>query len=76
MARRRESDSVIDRPLGSVEEPDGASQLTAAQRPQPTTEEIAQRAYEIYQSRGGTDGQDIEDWLEAERQLKRGLQTE
>ena len=31
---------------------------------------VAKRAYEIYQNRGGTDGADLDDWLEAERQLK------
>ena len=30
---------------------------------------IRQRAYEIYIARGGEDGQDTNDWLEAERQL-------
>jgi hypothetical protein len=35
----------------------------------PTTEEIAIRAYEIYQSRGATDGGDIGDWLQAEQEL-------
>ena len=33
---------------------------------------IARRAYEIYQNRGGYDGADLDDWLEAERQLKMG----
>jgi len=33
---------------------------------------VARRAYEIYQSRGGNHGADLDDWLEAERQLKRG----
>jgi hypothetical protein len=33
---------------------------------------VAKKAYEIYQSRGGTHGADLDDWLEAERQLKRG----
>jgi hypothetical protein len=32
-------------------------------------EAIARRAYEIYTARGGTDGYDIEDWLQAEREL-------
>ncbi len=34
---------------------------------------VARRAYEIYQSRGGNHGADLDDWLEAERQLKPGL---
>ena len=33
---------------------------------------VAKRAYEIYQRRGGADGADLDDWLEAERELKRG----
>jgi Protein of unknown function (DUF2934) len=36
----------------------------------PADEEIAQRAYELYLARGGTDGHDLEDWLEARRQLE------
>ena len=35
----------------------------------PTAEEIAHRAYEIYLSRGGVPGDDVEDWLQAEREL-------
>jgi Protein of unknown function (DUF2934) len=31
---------------------------------------VAKLAYEIYQSRGGTHGADLDDWLKAERQLK------
>jgi hypothetical protein len=30
---------------------------------------IAQRAYELYEQRGHTHGHDLEDWLEAERQI-------
>ena len=37
----------------------------------PGREEIAARAYEIYRARGGTHGYDIEDWLQAERELSR-----
>jgi len=33
---------------------------------------VARRAYEIYQGRGGDHGADLDDWLEAERQLKPG----
>jgi hypothetical protein len=34
-------------------------------------DEIARRAYEIYEARGRTDGADLDDWFEAERQLRR-----
>ena len=30
---------------------------------------IAQRAYELYQLRGGVAGREFEDWLEAEREI-------
>ena len=32
-------------------------------------DEIACRAYEIYQRRGGAPGRDLEDWLQAEREV-------
>lgn len=35
----------------------------------PTREEIEIRAYQIYVERGGTHGQDVMDWLQAEREL-------
>ena len=35
----------------------------------PTREEIELRAYEIYIERGGDRGQEMEDWLQAEREL-------
>lgn len=31
---------------------------------------VAIRAYELFCARGCTDGQDVDDWLEAERQLR------
>jgi hypothetical protein len=36
---------------------------------QPTREEIALRAYQIYLERGGTPGNELEDWTLAEREL-------
>lgn len=44
----------------------------AAADPLNEPDAVARRAYEIYQSRGGNHGADLDDWLEAERQLKRG----
>ena len=32
-------------------------------------ERIARRAFEIYEARGGADGQDVDDWLQAEQQI-------
>ena len=36
----------------------------------PTYDEIAEAAYQRYLSRGGGDGQDFDDWVEAERELR------
>jgi Protein of unknown function (DUF2934) len=36
---------------------------------QPTQEEIALRAYHLYLERGGIPGNELEDWVEAERLL-------
>lgn len=33
-------------------------------------ERVAERAYELYLSRGGGDGQDLDDWLVAEEELR------
>src|SRR5437773_10176545 len=37
---------------------------------EPSKEEIRMRAYRRYLERGGSDGLDFEDWLEAEKELK------
>ena len=38
-------------------------------RRDPITEAIALRAYELFLVRGGQHGRDLEDWLQAEREL-------
>lgn len=35
----------------------------------PTKEEIQGKAYEVYEARGRQDGQDVDDWITAEREL-------
>jgi DUF2934 family protein len=52
-----------------------APQAQEAQRPTahngaPTEEEVRQRAYELYLTRGGTHGAALDDWLRAERELR------
>jgi hypothetical protein len=37
------------------------------------TEEIRRRAYEIYLERGEQPGRDLDDWLQAERELERSV---
>jgi hypothetical protein len=36
----------------------------------PSEGEIAKRAFELYLARGGVHGRDVEDWLQAERELR------
>ena len=38
-------------------------------------DEIARRAYEFYLSRGREDGADLDDWLQAERELRTALSS-
>ena len=37
-----------------------------------TYDEVTRRAYEIFQERGGICTMDLEDWLKAERELRKG----
>ena len=38
--------------------------------PEPAScDEIARRAYDLYDAHGRSDGHDVDDWLEAEREL-------
>jgi hypothetical protein len=39
------------------------------ERREPSREEIAYLAYELYLQRGGEHGRDIEDWVKAEKAL-------
>jgi hypothetical protein len=46
---------------------------TTASEAQPATvtdDEIARRAYDLFLSRRGEHGHDVEDWVQAERELK------
>lgn len=47
-----------------------SSNLPTVTHAAPSADEIAQEAYLRYLSRGGGDGQDFDDWLAAERELK------
>jgi len=42
---------------------------STSERVNPSSGEIAKRAFEIYCERGGLDGYDVQDWLQAEREL-------
>jgi len=38
--------------------------------PTPIEQQIQQRAYELYEQRGRTDGHDLDDWVQAESEIK------
>lgn len=40
---------------------------------EPTHREVRDRAYYIYLARGGTNGDPVADWLQAERELRKEL---
>lgn len=42
----------------------------------PTQKEIELRAYEIYLKRGGEHGDELDDWLAAEKELTESLQMD
>lgn len=42
---------------------------TASQPKAPRLDRIARRAHEIYVARGGVHGKDLDDWLQAEREI-------
>ena len=60
---------------GSSDSPKPARQSkksNGAAEPLNDADAVARRAYEIYQRRGGNHGADLDDWLEAERELRPG----
>ncbi len=61
-ARRRTDDAPT---MPSLDSP-----TTVAIAPMLAESDIAQRAFELYCSRGRSDGHDVDDWLNAERELR------
>jgi hypothetical protein len=50
-----------------------ASSITAPHNPQAIHEAICLKAYELYLERKGAPGNDIEDWLKAEKSIQKDL---
>ena len=67
--RPEEAGESISAPAVETTRAEAADDLTTEALSSPTTEQIQQRAYELYIARGGDEGNDIEDWLQAEREL-------
>ena len=45
--------------------------VPTAKRQRATSDEIALRAYDLFILRGGSHGFDVQDWLQAEKELER-----
>ena len=58
-------------PVESIDTAADMSGVSADSTYRPTYDDIAREAYDRYLRRGGSDGRDIEDWIEAERELSR-----
>ena len=57
--------------------PDVPPDVTAVESErQPSRDEVARRAHELYQERGRGEGQDVNDWLRAEEELRRQRERE
>jgi DnaK suppressor protein len=55
---------------GGLPAPKPAGRRRARRHGSPSHADIAQRAHQIYESRGFADGKAVSDWLQAERELK------
>ena len=57
----------------------GHGALAALARPKRpatiTNSELSRRAYDLYLSRGGEHGHDVDDWLQAERELRNAIRS-
>ena len=60
---RPRTDNVLTMP--AVESPNAAAVASGV-----TDSDIARRAFELYCDRGRGDGHDVDDWLNAERELR------
>jgi hypothetical protein len=64
----RHPDEIEKKPSTVAPKPDELTVLI------PIEQQIQQRAYELYEQRGRTDGHDLDDWLQAECEI-RGTQA-
>ena len=78
MAARKTAKSQTKRSSGPgingrvKEAPEAPNARRAARLDSPSFEQIQMRAYELFVARGGKEGSDLSDWLEAEQQLLKG----
>ena len=76
----RRPDKIEKNKVATREDVNRAPQTTLAPKSDeptvliPIEQQIQQRAYELYEQRGRTDGHDLDDWLQAECEI-RGTQS-
>ena len=51
------------------EHADGRSEALVREEKTPRLDRISRRAHELYEKRGGHDGRNVDDWLQAEREI-------
>jgi len=71
---KRETRRLRRKGRNPSKEDEAATTLMKRELARPTEDQIRQRAYEIAQARGGAPGQELDDWLQAEREIKAGMQ--
>lgn len=71
MAKRTPPRSQADDTTGAPAKPRAAATSSTSMGSGPSEEDIRLRAYHRYLERGGGHGLDYDDWLEAERELRR-----
>ena len=73
-AARNRSTEGSSRPATDAQLPTAAAPAESPeQQPAaPSYDDVARRAYELYQQRGSNDGQEVDDWLRAEQELREG----
>jgi hypothetical protein len=67
---RAQAKSDGDMPSPGATGADTARESMTVAADAPSHDKVAERAYQLYQSRGGEHGADLEDWLRAEEELR------
>jgi Protein of unknown function (DUF2934) len=76
MAKQATPRSGGRRTVRSVKDgPTDAPENTTPTNGQPSEEDVRVRAYHKYLERGATDGHDLNDWVEAEQELRLSRQS-
>ena len=73
IGRKTVKGDKVSAPLSAKAPSAKAQAAKAAAKGDPSHDEIARRAYELYLERGSIEGHHEEDWLIAEAELRRGV---